>query len=142
MAFWFIVLIVLGFAAYVRLAPSDPARWHRPAAITGTETKALKGGYIWRSRVEGDGKAALAALDAVATSAPRTTTLSGSVEEGQITYISRTALWAFPDYTTATLMQTPEGQTLLEIYGRLRFGRSDLGVNAKRIKGWVADAHL
>ena len=23
-----VVLVVLGFAAYVRLAPSDPVRWH------------------------------------------------------------------------------------------------------------------
>ena len=142
MAFWFIVLIVVAFAAYVRLAPSDPTRWHRAAAIKGTETKQLEGGYIWRKAVEGDGKAALAALDNAATAAPRTTVLAGSVDEGQITYISRTAAMAFPDYTTASLQQADDGKTYLEVYGRLRFGRSDLGVNAKRIKGWVADAHL
>ena len=142
MSFWLIFLIIVAFAAYVRLAPSDPARWHRPAAIAGTESKQLKGGYIWRKVVDGDGKAALASLDAAATAAPRTMTLAGSVEDGQITYVTRTAAWGFPDYTTATLQTAEDGQTYLEVYGRLRFGRSDLGVNAKRIKGWVADAHL
>ena len=142
MAFWFFILIVLGFAAYVRLAPSDPARWHRAAAIPGTESKQLKGGYIWRKAVAGDGRAELARLDAAASAAPRTSRLAGTVEEGQITYVTRSAAWGFPDYTTASLQQAEDGRTYLEIYGRLRFGRSDMGVNARRVKGWVADAQL
>ena len=142
MAFWFIVLIIVAFAVYVRTAPSDPARWHRPAAIAGTETKRLKGGYIWRKAVSGDGRAELARLDAAATASPRTTTLAGSVAEGQVTYVTRSAAMGFPDYTTATLQEGADGQTYLEVYGRLRFGRSDFGVNAGRVKGWVADAQL
>ena len=31
----------------------------------------------------------------------------------------------------------PDGD-VLKIYGRLRFGRSDLGVNKARVEGWLA----
>lgn len=138
---WIVLLIVLAFLAYVRLAPSDPVRWHRGAAVTGTETKQIKGGYIWRKVVDGDGTAELKALDQAAMASPSTQRLAGSVEEGQVTYVSRTKVLGFPDYTTAGIYEV-EGKKVLEVYGRLRFGRSDLGVNAKRIKGWVRAAQL
>jgi len=139
---WIIIGIVVLLLVYVRLAPSDPARWHRQAAISGAETKQLKGGYIWRKAIEGDGKAELAALDKYALATDRTERLVGSVEEGQMTYITRSKVCGFPDYTTVSLINGQDGQRILEIYGRLRFGRSDLGVNANRIKGWVAAAQL
>lgn len=139
---WIVILLIVALLVYIRLAPSDPVRWHRAAAISGTETKQMKGGYIWRKSVEGDGAAALQALDAVAMAAPRTQRLTGSVEARQITYVSRTALIGFPDYITATVTDAPGGGALIEVYGRLRFGRADLGVNARRIKEWVASAGL
>lgn len=138
---WIVLLIVLAFLAYVRLAPSDPVRWHRQAAITGTETKQLKGGYIWRKVVSGDGRAEMQALDQAIMASGGTHRLAGSVEEGQVTYLSRTRVIGFPDYTTIGVYDV-EGQKVLEVYGRLRFGRSDLGVNANRIKGWLRAAQL
>ena len=138
---WIVLLIVLAALAYVRLAPSDPVRWHRQAAITGSETKKLKSGYIWRKVVSGDGSAEFKALDQVIRASAGTQRLAGSVEEGQVTYVSRTKVIGFPDYTTVGIYEV-EGQKVLEAYGRLRFGRSDLGVNANRIKGWVRAAQL
>jgi len=49
-----------------------------------------------------------------------------------ITYVTRSRVFGFPDYTTVR-----QAGPQLEIYGRLRFGRSDLGVNAARIDGWL-----
>ena len=49
-----------------------------------------------------------------------------------ITYVTRSALFRFPDYTTVR-----HRDAQIEIYGRLRFGRSDLGVNAARIDRWL-----
>ncbi|MFK7837781.1 MAG: DUF1499 domain-containing protein [Sulfitobacter sp.] len=142
MGFWIILLLGVAAVAYVRLAPSDPVRWHARAKIEGTESKQLKNGYIWRKVVSGDGAAELAALDQAATAQGNTTRLAGSVAEGQTTYLSRTKVVGFPDYTTIGSYQMPDGQTVIEAYGRLRFGGSDIGVNAKRIKGWVAAAQL
>jgi hypothetical protein len=134
MAFlWIILILVVGLLAYIRLAPHDVTRWHHSASDAQMGETQLDGGYIWRQDAGADGSAKLAKLDQVVRATPRTVPLAGSVQDGQITYITRSKVIGFPDYTTVTLK---EG--VLEIYGRLRFGKSDLGVNAKRIKGWRA----
>ena len=50
-----------------------------------------------------------------------------------MTYITRSLLWGFPDYTTA--QTTPQGTRL---YARQRFGSNDWGVNAARLRDWLA----
>lgn len=124
---WVIVVLVVGFGLYVRLAPSDPARWHQP--IKGTGNKDFKGGAL---RVIDGGPDTFEALNNIIKNTPRTSVLAGSVADGKITYITRTALWGFPDYTTLELRENG-----VAILGRLRFGRSDLGVNKARIQGWL-----
>ncbi len=130
---WTILAALAAFALYVRLAPSDPARWHVPPVAEGPagEVVALEGAASLR--LQGDGPALLAQLDSIALATPRTTRLAGSVAEGRITWITRSAIWGFPDYTTAEVR--PDG---LAVYARLRFGRSDLGVNAARLDAWRA----
>ncbi len=46
--------------------------------------------------------------------------------------VTRSAVWGFPDYTT---VEQRDGK--LMIYARSRFGSSDLGVNGKRVAGWL-----
>ena len=146
-----VVLVVLGFAAYVRLAPSDPARWHddpvagqRPKDWGGTP-EPLGQGAVMLTQL-GSARSfsqhtlapadLLARLDAIALGTPRTTRLSGSAQSGRITWVTRSALWGFPDYITATATEAPEGSELL-IFARLRFGEVDLGVNAARLRQWL-----
>jgi uncharacterized protein (DUF1499 family) len=71
-------------------------------------------------------------LDVIIRATPRTHVLAGTPESGMITYVTRSAVFGFPDYTTLR-----RAGDQLEIYGRLRFGKSDLGVNATRIDGWL-----
>jgi uncharacterized protein (DUF1499 family) len=126
----------VAFAAYVRLAPSDPARWHVSPEADGP----------WGEVVAGDGWASLrlkpkagtasdllAQLDAVALATPRTSRVAGDIEDGRMTWVTRSALWGFPDYATAEVR--PDG---LYLRSRLRFGRSDMGVNAGRLRDWLA----
>lgn len=123
------ILAVIGVAvsAYVRLAPTDPSHWHAmPAAVTNRDTD---GGAM---RVIGAGQDGLARLDRIIQATPRTDVLTGSVKAGMITYVTRSRVFGFPDYTTVR-----QAGPQLEIYGRLRFGRSDLGVNAARIDDWL-----
>lgn len=132
MLFWLAVLILLvvsNFAAWVRFAPTDPARWHVAPQVNGDED--LKGGV--KRRVQGAGPDALRRFDAIARATPRTEVLAGSVEDGMVTYVTRSAFWGFPDYTTVQ----QQGDDLL-IHGRLRFGTSDMGVNRKRVDGWIS----
>ncbi|WP_209503695.1 MULTISPECIES: DUF1499 domain-containing protein [unclassified Ruegeria] len=128
MALWAVIALVVGAGAYVRLAPSDPARWH--VAFVSTESQNLPGGVL---RVVETGPDGLQRLDEIAQTTPRTKVLAGSVSEGMITYITRTKWIGFPDYTTAQ----QDGDTL-RIHGRLRFGRKDFGVNRARVDGWLA----
>jgi hypothetical protein len=142
-----VLVLVAGVMAYIRLAPSDPADWHIDLEKDRREVMAyalmppgsdlvrpLEGGAYADLFVGANAaKDLLAMLDAVAMAAPRTTRLAGNVAEGRITWITRSALWGFPDYTTAQV--TPAG---LSVYARLRFGRGDMGVNAARLRDWLA----
>lgn len=133
---WILLILFAGVLAYIRLAPTDPTRWHKGTGKNDLTEKQGKGSYVWRAQVEGDGTEMLQKIDSIAMNTPRTTRLAGSVDEGQITYITRSQVIGFPDYTTVRLFgENPQN---IEIYGRLRFGRSDFGVNANRIKQWRA----
>lgn len=138
-----LVLLVAGGAAYVRLAPDDPARWHVAPRLAAPETGGAPGvvqGVPGGAAVQiaaADPAAALSRLDAIATASPRTRRLAGSVAEGRITWVSRSRFWGFPDYTTAEVI--PGG---LVLYARQRYGSDDWGVNAARLRGWLAQLSL
>ena len=123
-----VVLVVLAaISAYVRLAPADTTRWHQmPDGITDRD---VEGGAM---RVVEAGEGGFERLHEIILASPRTKVFAGSTGDGMITYVSRSRVFGFPDYTTVRDMG---GR--LEIYGRLRFGKSDLGVNAARIDGWL-----
>jgi hypothetical protein len=133
------IVAALGMMAYIRLAPSDPADWHIDMAAPG-----FAPGGDWASFCPAPGSrfapanpvVTLAELDAVAMASPYTTRLAGSPADGRITWITRSALMAYPDYTTAQILDTPEGPRLC-ILARQRFGIEDFGVNATRITGWM-----
>ena len=128
-----LALATLAFGAWVRLAPSDPARWHGDPA----QGAAGDNSHVARVVLPMPPAEALAALDAAAMAEPRTRRLAGSVEEGRITYVSRSRIWGFPDYTTVAAVPDGEGAALV-IHARARFGQSDLGVNAARVGRWLA----
>lgn len=133
-----ILVVMAGFAAFVRLAPSDPQRWNVDPSQSRTweqdhgwkQVITLKNGAVLRLR---HGDDLLARLDAIALATPHTTRLAGTPEQGRITWVTRSPFWGFPDYTTA--QNNPDG---VYIHARLRFGESDLGVNAARLHDWLA----
>ena len=124
---WLIPIVALGFAVYVRLAPSDAARWHKTPEVAHDSSNENSARRLVMS-----GKDGLARLDAIATATPRTTVLAGSVEDGMVTYITRSKLMGYPDYTTAY-----QDGDMLKVFARSRFGRKDFSVNAKRVDGWI-----
>ncbi|MDO6730497.1 DUF1499 domain-containing protein [Marinovum sp. 2_MG-2023] len=128
-----VILLIVGAVVWVRVAPDDPLRWH--VAAEGSEMGHIDGekDHVYREAVTGDVNARMAAFDAQIRATPRTKVLAGSLAEGQITYVTRSRLMAFPDYTTLTLRDA----TTVELYSRARFGKSDLGVNRARIESWI-----
>lgn len=128
-AFWLIVLLAIGGAAYIRFAPADPAVWHVDPKVTADQD--LADGVRRRIAAEED---TLAALDRIILSTPRTELLAGSLEEGRLTYVTRSKWFGFPDFTTIQ-----RGEETIELWARLRFGQSDMGVNKARVEGWLAE---
>ena len=140
-----LVLLTGGLGLLVRLAPTDPADWHvDPLSAPRPD------GNGWLVRPEGGNAAAepvdltpealLARLDAIAMDWPRTERLAGSVAEGRITYVTRSRLWGFPDYTTVTALPSGAGAVPV-LFARQRFGRGDWGVNRARVEAWLAALH-
>ena len=138
-------LAFLALVLWVRLAPSNPAIWHvaladQTAAVAGpcrNQIRIVPTGARATCLPLGDPATVLTHLDTAARAAPRTSRLAGTPQTGMITWISRSPLVGFPDYITAEVHATPQG-TRLDIFSRQRFGQGDHGVNAARLKAWLA----
>jgi len=134
-----IVLAVIGFLGWIRFSPNDPALWHGDPL---TANLSSMGGWVVRPE-GGDAVSAvypaeaLTTLDRIAQDTPRTTLLAGSVAEGRVTYVMRSLLMGFPDFTTVVALPVPDGVTLA-IHARQRFGEGDMGVNRARVERWLA----
>lgn len=124
--------LILGLMALVRLAPTDVARWHQLPDATEPGNKAQDGSFLAVRKIKASASEVLTAVEQRAHATPRTQLLAGNVGEGMITFQTRSLVWGFPDHTTVAV----QGD-LLVIYGRLRFGRSDMGVNKARFEGWL-----
>ena len=137
-----VIAAVLAAAdAWVRLAPSDPVVWHvDPLTVAKPATP-----NAWLLR-EGDGDAPPLALPLppdqaaervaeVALATPRTNVLAGQGD--WVTYVTRSALWGFPDYTSVRVLPVDGGSQVV-IFARSRFGKGDMGVNRARVEDWAA----
>lgn len=144
---WLILAGLVGagaLVAFVRLAPSDPARWHVAIAADGAADCTVQpapDSARLSCLMTGTPGEVLAKLDAVAQATPRTQVLAGTPNEGRITWTTRTKVWGFPDYTTAEA-KVVDGQTRLDLFARQRIGRYDWGVNAARLADWKAQLGL
>lgn len=127
MVFYSLVILVIAGMAWIRFAPSDPAVWNVDPKVTADQDLATG----VRRRIDG-GAEVIARLHAIILETPRTEVLAGSIDEGRVTYITRSQWMGLPDY--ATLQNDGD---VLELWSRLRFGQNDLGVNKARVDGWL-----
>ena len=128
-----LLLLLAALMLYIRLAPTNVERWHTRPTATEPYDQQDEGGFTAVRRINVPAAEVLAAFEQRALATPRTTLLAGSAGEGLLTFQTRSLIWGFPDHTTVAV----EGDLLI-VYGRLRFGRSDIGVNKARILGWLA----
>jgi uncharacterized protein (DUF1499 family) len=80
--------------------------------------------------------AGLRAIIAQAAASEPNTVLIGSTET-QDRFLVRTRLMRFPDTVVAQVFERGEGASTLALYSRSQIGRSDLGVNLRRLKRWL-----
>jgi hypothetical protein len=136
----FAIIAVLGLLAYIRLAPSD-ASWHvDPTTVTASAKPnhwlVAGGGDVPAVGLAMTADAAATKLAAIAMATPRTELLAG--QGLQTTWITRSAIMGFPDYTSVTITPTATG-SVIALYARSRFGQSDFGVNRARVERWLND---
>ena len=134
------ILALLGFAAWVRLAPSDPAVWHvDPGTVTerGPRNSFLLavGGDAAPLELPLPPDQVAVRLESIALATPRTVRLAGKGDF--VTYVTRSAALGFPDYTSIRILPTATGSHVL-IFARSRYGDGDLGVNRARVDAWSA----
>lgn len=132
--------------AWVRIAPADVARWHvDPMEVEQVPQAPRRGGWLVRTGpanaappvFDTDPATLLSAFDEIARATPRTRALFESPAEGRVTYVTRSAVAGFPDYTSVKAVPEAGGAALM-IWARQRFGVADMGVNRKRVEAWIA----
>ncbi|HEX4261915.1 MAG TPA: DUF1499 domain-containing protein [Acetobacteraceae bacterium] len=75
---------------------------------------------------------------AVAQSEPRTYLQAAFPDRMQADYVARSAVFNFPDLVTVQVLPANDGTARLVLWSRSVYGRSDFGVNRKRLTTWIA----
>lgn len=141
---WLLFALIAAIALfwlYVNYAPMDAGRVHVAAEAKDPGDTVEAGSFHAVRAITTAPEGVLRAMEQAALGTANTRLIAGSIDEGMLTFETRTR-FGFPDYTTVSIISTgaaPGGNAapLLSIYGRLRFGASDLGVNKARIEGWL-----
>ena len=132
------VVIILaawgGLALWARSVNPAQSRFERPATTPDVGVHTTEGGST-TVLTPADPAAAFDRLNKVIAATDRTTRKVDSPKH--TAYVTRTPVMGFPDVTNVWL----DGDRLA-ISGHLTIGKSDMGVNAKRIAGWLKDAGL
>lgn len=151
-----LIALVLIAAAIIRFRPLDPAKWH-VEDFASLVTKGADGRFcVARDGDMPPSDFPILSVDKVGEqlheivmATPRTKLLAGSLASdsdgaggtlsfrSSATYVTRSAIWGFPDVTTVVVELTNMGSAA-SACGRLVYGRKDFGVNRARITGWLA----
>tara|TARA_R110002124_G_scaffold99650_6_gene245808 strand:- start:830 stop:1279 length:450 start_codon:yes stop_codon:yes gene_type:complete len=136
------ILILLGLVAVgttaVRVWPVDS----RTYVIDAFDVRQPKSPNFYISTDE-EGQFSLPAMDvalqiqAMVKEMPRTNMLFISDDKLSQTYVSRTLLMGYPDYISVSIRAVSPNSTTIKIFSRSRFGKSDLGVNQRRVHQWL-----
>jgi uncharacterized protein (DUF1499 family) len=141
-AFLLFGIVLIGFIAFVRLAPSNPATWHQDPLTAKKGRK--KNVFIQLPNVgkhpspefSMDAASLATALDKLAMQTPDVARLAGSSDGLFVTYVARTKMMRYPDYISIKFIDLGAGLSTLAVFSRARFGFSDRGVNRRRFLGW------
>ena len=135
--FYLIILVVVLAALVIRLWPWSADRFHvAPESIdTGDQTGASS--FVAVREITVPGAEVLSAISEIARQTPRTMRAAGSLDDQRITFVTRSRVFAFPDYTTVSIQHRADGAEVLVLAGRSRLGQNDHGVNEARVRAWL-----
>jgi hypothetical protein len=137
-----IVLIIVGLlvtviavaAIMIRRLDHDAAVWHVDPLV------AAKPSTPNSYRVGPDGTTeadAMAPTFPLSARGAGSAVVGGSVAEGHVSYVQTSGLFGFPDYVSVKFIEIDAANSTLAIFSRSRLGKSDLGVNKKRVEAWL-----
>ena len=135
-----LVFVVAVAAVYVRLAPFDANRFHKPVFPAEAGDYEAMNSFTAIRAITTPVEDIVKTLDTVILETPRTQRMVGLPGMDVITYETRSRVFGFPDYTTVSIIEpgaVGNDGPLLAIRGRARFGASDVGVNKARVLGWL-----
>jgi uncharacterized protein (DUF1499 family) len=89
-------------------------------------------------RLDAPCAAVIEAWDRIVRGAPRTTVDLCDPGRGVHHAVQRSRLFRFPDDVYAEARPAEDGGTRLLLYSAARIGRSDFGVNGRRLAAWSA----
>ena len=122
----------VGFALWVRMAPTDVMRWH---VDPGTAQAPSSPNFARLEQTTSLAPAQAAAAIAAQATDEGAAQIAGDAMFG--TWIARTRVMGYPDYVSIRLTPGDAGTQVTAI-SRSRFGHSDMGVNAARLRRWVS----
>lgn len=140
---YLIVLAAFGAIAgaiYVRLVPFDAKRFHLPVFPAVAGDYPTLNGFSAIRELNAESSEVIEKLDQFITGTARTKRMAGLPGMALITYETRSRIFGFPDYTNVSIIEigtVGNQRPMLAIRGKARFGKSDIGVNKKRIEGWL-----
>ena len=133
-----LVAVAWGFVRFNPLAESlhiDPETAERPSVAGHILVRS--DGQIDSPLYEMSPEDLAARLEAIVLDTPRTLHFAGDIDDGFATYVTRSALWGFPDIANVKVVERGEGRAELIILSRLRYGTMDFGVNRTRVENWL-----
>ena len=141
-AFFLILFLVLAGLLWVRFAPINRDDWHvDPAEAEVRKGRGLR--FIGREapRYPAETEVVLANFAEIAEDEPNTWHLEGDLDEGMMTFVSRSKVLGLPEIITVKAVS--EGRlTKLSIVSRARYGVSGARRGAERLDRWLQDMRL
>lgn len=148
-----IVLIIVGLlitalavaAIMIRRLDHDAAIWHVDPLVAAKPSTPNSYRVGPDGTTEADAAAPTFALsaadlavkfDAIARGAG-SEVVGGSAAEDHVTYVQTSRLFGFPDYVSVKFIEIDAVNSTLAVFSRSRLGKSDLGVNKKRVEAWL-----
>ncbi len=134
---WFLAFLAV-VVLIARFIPADSEPYHEDPAEPDTRRSEFRliGPEAPRYHVDAD--TVLEAFSDIARSRWNVLLAEGSVDEGMLTFVSRSPVFGFRDYITVKAVDE-SGGAKLSVFARPRFDVYDWGVNARRLDRWLGE---
>jgi uncharacterized protein (DUF1499 family) len=140
------VRLYMGREAENHIRPEEQVDFAHLALGARTNVYLLCPGELEVCNLPADGVSPIFPLDVAAlhdlwlqmvASEPRVRLMSEEGQHRHLVFIVRSAALRFPDIVTVEFFPVGPDRSTLAILSRSRYGRSDFGVNARRVDSWV-----